>query len=271
MVSVVGEASANAAATERTGTTARTTSTAATGAALRRLTREQIAAYERDGYLVVEDVFPPDELEAIDQEIDRLIAAPGNESEQRGRGGWIYDVARKSELTRSLAEDERLLDLIQDVVKPGIAIHSSKLVTKLPHSEEICHWHQDESYYRKEEDPATHSRARMSVWVPLQDATPDNGCLWVVPGTHRHGIDEWVWQDSGTCQKRITSHEYAEQNAVCVPIRAGSVVLFSAWTWHHSKNNHTDHVRRAFIISYQEATLDRGAGQQWRILRPAAG
>ena len=56
-----------------------------------------------------------------------------------------------------------------------------------------------------------------------------------------------------------------------LPVRAGSVVLFSAWLWHHSKNNETDQVRRAYIVSYQEATLKKGAGEQWKVLRPAAG
>ncbi|HEU5316803.1 MAG TPA: phytanoyl-CoA dioxygenase family protein [Chloroflexota bacterium] len=236
---------------------------------VRRLSEAEVAAYWRDGYVVVPGVFGAAELGEIDAEIDRLITVPGNEAANEGRGGWIYDVARKSEITRQFAEDGRLLDLVEGVVSPGIAIHSTKLVTKLPRSNEICHWHQDEAYYRKDEDERTHSSRRMSVWVPLQDATLENGCLWVVPGTHRQGIDEWTWQDSGTCQKRVNAHEWAEAHAIPVPVAAGSAVLFTAWTWHHSKNNTTERVRRAFIVSYQEATLTKGAGEQFRVLRPA--
>ena len=233
-----------------------------------RLTPTQRAAYERDGYVAVPGIFPQAELETIDHEIDRLVTVPGVAAGPK-RQGWIYDIARRSEITRTFAEDERLLALIEDVVRPGIAIHSTKLVTKVPHSQDICHWHQDEAFYLKADDPETHSRARMSVWVPLQEADERNGCLWVVPGSHRWGIDEWTWQDSGTCQKRIDRHEYADQHAVALPVSAGSAVLFSAWTWHHSKNNQTDRVRRAFIVSYQEATLRRGAGEQWKVLCPA--
>jgi ectoine hydroxylase-related dioxygenase (phytanoyl-CoA dioxygenase family) len=241
----------------------------AAGRTTPQLSPEQRVAYERDGYVVVDDVFSADELEKIDWEIDRLVTVPGNEATNAGRGGWIYDVARKSAITRDFAEDPRLLSLVEGVVYPGLAIHSSKLVTKLPRSHEICHWHQDEAYYRKDEEPATHSTRRMSVWVPLQDATLENGCLWVVPGTHAWGIDEWVWQDTGTCQKRITRHEYAEQHAIPLPVKAGAVVLFTAWTWHHSKHNRTDRVRRAFIVSYQEATVGTGHAREWRTLRPA--
>jgi phytanoyl-CoA hydroxylase len=243
---------------------------AAGATAARTLSAEERLAYERDGYVMVPKVFPANELAAIDQELDRLIAIPGMESSNPGRAGWIYDVARKSEMTRQFAEDERLLALVEAVVYPGLAIHSSKLVTKPPHTQEICHWHQDESFYMKPEDSSTHSKRRMSVWVPLQDATLDNGCLWVVPGSHKWGIEEWVWQDNGTCQKRITKHEWAEQHAIPLPVEAGSVVLFTAWTWHHSKNNHTDGIRRAYIVSYQEGTLPKGAGEQWKVLRAAS-
>jgi phytanoyl-CoA hydroxylase len=249
-------------------TTARPAPRSPTGARAVRLKPEQRAQYGRDGYTVLHEVLPAAELAALDAELDRLITTPGNEAGPR-RQGWIYDVARKSELTRRLAEDERLLGVVGEVVSPGIAIHSTKLVTKVPHSQDICHWHQDEAYYRKEDDPRTHSEQRMSVWVPLQEATLENGCLWVVPGSHRWGIDDWTWQDSGTCQKRINRHEWAEAHAIPLPVEAGSVVLFSAWTWHHSKDNATDRIRRAFIVSYQEATVEKGAGEQWRILRPA--
>ena len=56
-------------------------------------------------------------------------------------------MARKSELARRFAQDERLLSLVQDLVRPGLAIHSTKLVPKAPHSDDVCHWHQDEAYY----------------------------------------------------------------------------------------------------------------------------
>ena len=109
----------------------------------------------------------------------------------------------------------------------------------------------------------------MSVWVPLQDAHRRNGGLWVVPGSHRWGIDAYHMVETGQCRKVIDREAYAEAHAVPLTVQAGSVVLFSAWLWHHSKNNETDRVRRAFIVSYQEATVPKGAGEQWQVLRPA--
>jgi ectoine hydroxylase-related dioxygenase (phytanoyl-CoA dioxygenase family) len=234
----------------------------------RRLAAQERLAYERDGYVVVPDVFAAEELAAIDREIDRLIAEPGNEA-TGPRAGWIFQVARRSDLAAAFAEDERLLALIKDVVVPGVAIHSTKLVTKLPHSDEVCHWHQDEAFYLKPDDPATYSRTRMSVWVPLQEAAVDNGCLWVVPGSHTWGLEDYTVVDHGTCVRKIDREAYAREHGIPVPVDAGAVVLFNAYTWHSSQGNRTARVRRAFIVSYQEASVPKGLGQQWKILRPA--
>jgi phytanoyl-CoA hydroxylase len=244
------------------------TSPAENATHLRHLTAQERAAYHEQGYVVVPNVFPADELDAIDREIDRLLEEPGNDA-----GGihptWIFKIHQKSEMAARFAEDERLLALVEGVVSPGLAIHSTKLVPKPPHSNDVCHWHQDEAFYFREDDPDTVSRTRMSVWVPLQSAHERNGGLWVVPGSHRWGIDPYHMVDTGQCRKVIDREAYANEHAVPLRVSAGSVVLFSAWTWHHSKNNQTDRVRRAFIVSYQEATVPKGAGDQWKVLRPA--
>ena len=129
----------------------------------RRLSAAERRTYDDQGYVVVPRVFPADELEAIDTEIDRLLTEPGNDA-----GGihptWVSQVARRSELARRFAEDERLLALIEEIVQPGIAIHSTKLVPKPPHSDDVCHWHQDDAFYIKPDDPGTFSQTRMSVW-----------------------------------------------------------------------------------------------------------
>ncbi len=61
----------------------------------------------------------------------------------------------------------------------------------------------------------------------------------------------------------------AHQFGAAAAVPAGSMVLFSAWTWHHSKGNRTNWVRRAFILSYQEATVGTDHAGKWRTLRPA--
>jgi ectoine hydroxylase-related dioxygenase (phytanoyl-CoA dioxygenase family) len=252
----------------------------------RRLSAEERRQYDELGYVIIPDVIPPHELEAIDKEIDRLLAKM--EAERRARGearearearaalpsghheetGSILQLGLRSPVCQQVAEDGRVMTLIEDVVKPGIAIYSVKLIAKPPFSEIPCHWHQDDAYYVKQ----AQSETRMSVWVPLQDAHEQNGCLWIVPGSHAWGLQEHANKSYGQCRLSMDEAEIQEvldKQSVPVPVKAGSAVLFSALLWHGSKGNQTAAVRRAFITSYQEATVPRGNGDQWKIVRPA--
>ncbi len=190
--------------------------------------------------------------------------ARGNNNHEES--GSILQLGLRSEVCQRVAEDARVLDLIEGIVQPGIAIYSVKLIAKPPHADIVCHWHQDDAYYVKQSE----SQTRMSVWVPLQDAHERNGCLWVMPESHKWGLQSHTSYDYGLCRTAMRYEDVDVSKAIPVPVTAGSAVLFSALLWHYSKGNETDAVRRAFITSYQEATVARGNGDQWKILREAA-
>jgi phytanoyl-CoA hydroxylase len=233
---------------------------------MRKLTAEELNHYDEYGYVVVENYFSADELFEMNKELDQLGESNDTRLQVQGEHeGFIYQLALLTEKTKGFAEDDRILMLIEDIVKPGISIFSSKLLTKLPHSESVCHWHQDDAYYTEVVD----SNTRMSVWVPLQDTTEENGCLWVVPGSHKAGLMAVAPKDYGTCRKALDEEKVDLSKAIPVPMKAGSVILFHAMLWHSSKGNSTDQIRRAFIISYQEATVPKGRGKQFVVLRPA--
>ncbi len=232
-----------------------------TETALRKLNADELAVYREQGYVIVPDVFPLEELAEIDREIDRLQDAQRNTGRNKG---WVMQLGLRSEITRQFVQDERVLTLIENIVKPGISIYSAKLTAKVPHSNDICHWHQDNAYYNTK----TLSETRMSTWIPLQNADETNGCLWVVPGSHKGGVATHG-PFGGQCPKCMGPADLMFDDAIPCPVKAGDILLFDAYLWHHSKGNQTDHVRRAFIVSYQEATVPRGNGDQYKILRPA--
>ncbi|MCZ6635247.1 MAG: phytanoyl-CoA dioxygenase family protein [bacterium] len=226
-----------------------------------KLTSEELSTYHEQGYVLLHDVFPKDELEAMDREMDRIQAT----QEDLGRNpGWVMQLGLRSEVTQQFARDERVLTLIEDIVKPGISIFSGKLTAKSPRSDEICHWHQDDAYYNAQAP----SETRMSTWIPLQDTDEENGCMWVVPGSHKGGVVAHG-PYGGQCPKCMGSADLMFDDAILCPVKMGDMLLFSACLWHHSKGNRTDRVRRAFIVSYQEATVPRGNGKQYTVLRPA--
>ncbi len=228
-----------------------------------KLSADQIAAYRRDGYILIDDVLPWREIDTINREIERLRTEKSdNDANQRD---VILRLGLKSELTQQMCRDERILTLIEDLVKPGIAIYSAKLFEKRPQDATICHWHQDDAYYTQN----SHCDCRMSVWIPLQDCDESNGCVWVVPGSHRHGLKpaNMIGDDTGHCELAFAHGTAEVEGAIPVPMKAGSVLLFHALLQHRSLGNHTDHPRRAFIVSYQDALTPRGNHDQHKILR----
>ena len=260
-----------------------------TVARTRTLTAEERRTYDELGYVIVPDVFPADELEEIDREIDRLLIKLEGERRARGEAraeqakrdggptaglgghheetGSILQLGLRSPVCQQVAEDARVMDLIEEIVAPGIAIYSVKLIAKPPFMDVPCHWHQDDAYYVKQ----SQSQTRMSVWVPLQDAHEQNGCLYVVPKSHEWGLQKHENKDFGQCRYSMDEDEIREvldKQAIPVPVKAGSAVLFSALLWHGSKGNQTSTVRRAFITSYQEVG-PRGNGDQWKVVRAA--
>ena len=227
------------------------------------LNSQQTAEYYENGFVEVPEVFGRQELTRIDAEIDQLRA---DEQQREGQSrNFILGLGLRSPITRALCEDERLLTLIEDLVQPGIAIYSAKMSEKLPHDDNVCHWHQDDAYYSQK----SASDCRMSIWIPLQDCDVSNGCVWMVPGSHRRGLREWEKRAEGSCALAFADGRDEVEGAVPCPIRAGSVLLFHALTWHRSLGNSTDATRRSFIISYQDALAQRGNGAQHRIVRPA--
>lgn len=228
-----------------------------------KLTAEQRARYERMGFVIVPEVFSRDELAEINAEIDRLRE---DASPERDSDYFIFSLGLRSPTTQAVCRDERILALIEDIVAPGIAIYSAKMVEKPAGDERPCHWHQDNAYY----NPHCASVCRMSIWLPLQDTDERNGGLWVVPGSHKGGVLPWEDRRStGECSRAFADGWEQREGAVPVRMKAGELLLFHADLQHRSLGNATDRPRRAFIVSYQEATAPRGNGAQHQVLRAA--
>ena len=225
------------------------------------LTETQLADYHHDGFVVADNVFPTDELDAIDNEIDRIQQ---ERTQSPHKNGWVMALGLASPITQNFCADERILDLVSSVVKPGISIYSAKLVAKEPFTTNICHWHQDDAYYSQHVD----SKTRMSVWIPLRDTTIEQGTIKVVPGSHKLGLQNHASRSDGTCRLSMPNNQNPDGQIHC-SVKAGSMLLFSALLWHASEGNQTPNRRRAFIVSYQEATVPSGNGKQYKILRPA--
>ena len=110
-------------------------------------------------------------------------------------------------------------------------------------------WHQDERYI------PTRDRSLVGAWIAIDDATIDNGCLWVVPGSHRNGY-LYPTADHGRPDEYDSSDQAQgvdEADGIAVEVPAGSVVFFNGYLLHRSLKNRTNGFRRALVNHYLNA------------------
>jgi phytanoyl-CoA hydroxylase len=160
--------------------------------------------------------------------------------------------------TFRLLTNQRLLDAVEDSVGPEIYSNPVQHIRmKLPKraiapgkyqfsgAVAKVDWHQDNGVILPEADEAT----ILTVWLPLNDATIENGCLQVIPRSHRDGLTDHCPTQNGM---RIPNRLLALERARPLPMRAGSVLFMTQRTVHSSLDNVTeDEVRLSFDLRYQ--------------------
>ena len=110
----------------------------------------------------------------------------------------------------------------------------------------------------------------MSILVTLDAATVENGCLWVVPGSHKSGAIP-CYQDRGVQGRLYTDVErYAGADPVPFELAAGSVIYFHGDIIHGSQSNCSDECRRALVLTYQPGGLPRWQHEDVRAIPASA-
>lgn len=109
-------------------------------------------------------------------------------------------------------------------------------------------WHQDEHPI------PTRDRSLTGVWMPLTDATLDNGCLWIIPDSHKSGIIYERYEHNLPDVDSMTiARGFDDSSAIPVEMKAGSVLFFSGYLLHSSKKNVSQTYRPALTMHYCSA------------------
>ena len=217
----------------------------------RALSPEHIQTYHDDGFIVLEDFFSPEEVEVL-----RAAEASPEIQTALEEGGIKHQTVHLLELTvrhpafLELARDPRIIACIQPLLGEDIQLQHSKLATKpVTKGAGAFGWHQDIMYY-------PHSNTSLlSVFVYLDDATPENGCMSMVKGSHRlgplrHHDDQGHFL--GAC---LETHLWENNPGQVVPVspRAGAISIHHCLTLHGSPPNHSGRPRRGIVFSYRAA------------------
>jgi phytanoyl-CoA hydroxylase len=212
------------------------------------VTPDQVRAFDEQGFFVIEDAFDADELQRLDKAIHpgeqrvRELLAQFPDGRISVAGVDTQTVAPHMVLTsdhiRDFCSTPLLGGICRDLVGPDARLYWDQAVYKQAHSAEPVLWHQDNGY------TFVQPQAYLTCWIAITDATPDNGCIRVMPGVHRNGtlrhretpIGMECWGDA--------------EASVEVPVSAGSIVVFTSLTPHSTAPNRTDDVRKAYIVQY---------------------
>jgi phytanoyl-CoA hydroxylase len=218
-------------------------------APFRLITDQQATAYNRDGFLVIEDVFDNDVIDALIAELDPLEVA-AEELQRRQESGqpgisradeimFSAHIVKHSETARAFTHAKFFQDLTYDLLGPDVRLYWDQLVYKKPGNAQVFPWHQDNGY------TFIQPQQYLTCWVALSDADEDNGCPWVLPGAHREGTYRHRWTDIG-----FDCTPEQSQQRKSAPVRKGGVVVFSSLTPHMTGPNLSNRLRKTYIVQF---------------------
>jgi ectoine hydroxylase-related dioxygenase (phytanoyl-CoA dioxygenase family) len=143
-----------------------------------------------------------------------------------------------------------IVDVLTQVIGPNVKAMQSMLFVKAAGKPGQA-WHQDEDYI------PTRDRSLTGAWISLDQATVENGCLWVIPGSHKHGIlwdQEWHGDKRFDCSHESVGFPYTEKDGIPVEVPVGAVVFFNGYLLHRSLPNRSKSgFRRALVNHYMSA------------------
>ena len=125
--------------------------------------------------------------------------------------------------------------------------HHNCMMTKQPQYSTATGWHRDSRYWQ-------FARADLvSAWLALGNETVENGCLWVIPGTHKLTLHEGQLDDVQFLKKDHPDNQDLLKQAVAVPLQQGDVLLFHSQLFHAAGNNQTQQTKFSLVFTYHAA------------------
>ncbi|MET1007003.1 MAG: phytanoyl-CoA dioxygenase family protein [Propionibacteriaceae bacterium] len=226
------------------------------------VTPELVDYFHENGFALLRDALSPDEVAEINEEALRLcrgdlgtiadtsFADDNSDEAVLRRYLCIHYPHKMSDVALRALQNQRIVDALVGVIGPNVKAMQSMLFIKSEGKPGQA-WHQDEFFI------PTRDRSLTAVWIALDDATIENGCLWVLPGSHRRGVIYPAREQDDPrfdCTTEAFDFPYTDDQSVPVEIPAGTAVIFNGYLLHRSLENSGAHgYRRALANHYMSA------------------
>lgn len=230
----------------------------AAGAAL---AAERVRRFNEQGFLTLVDLVGAADLEQLQAVLPDLFAARAGRAE-----GAHYDLVTDDAETgrhllptiinpqnyaaslRGLELQRNCLELARQLLGPDAAPSFQHAILKPPFEGSETPWHQDDAY-RSDVHFAYNS---LSIWIPLQQVTVENGCMVYLPQSHRRGLlQHRSLHDDSRIAGLECAAEFGRHTAVACPLPAGGATVHHCRTLHYAAPNRTDSARYAYILVFE--------------------
>jgi hypothetical protein len=219
-------------------------------------------AWARDGVLVRDGMFAPQEVAALKAEAAAICRGQrgpvdglpedrsGDDDAVTARCLAIHFPHKISTAVSAMVTHPSIVAVLSEIIGPNVKAMQTMLFVKHAGKPGQA-WHQDENFI------PTRDYSLVAAWIALDDATPENGCLWAHPGSHRAGV---LWPDGAHGDARFDpvkeahGFPFPREGGMALPVKAGGVVFFDGYLLHRSLPNVTAAgFRRALVTHYMLA------------------
>lgn len=209
----------------------------------------EIARYQQNGYLVPRYRLAQETLDQMRHSYDKLLANNpdissdfmlGPHLEQPGAQG-----VRGSRQWLEFATQPEILDIAEQLIGEDLILWGTTIFGKPAHIGKATPWHQDGDYY------PIRPLETLTVWIALDDASRDNGCMHFIPGSHKSRMTfSHHWQDGDglTINQVCDAQHFDESTAHDLVLEAGQMSFHDVYMIHGSRANSSGRRRAAFVI-----------------------
>jgi hypothetical protein len=205
----------------------------------RRLTIYEVDQYKRQGFLKITGLAPAGDIARIKQIIDAIYASHGRQY------GTIGSVVRFAPELRDTAVFRSCLAIAKQVMGRTTLFAGDNTLYKEPHGTHGTPWHQDGAFHGKYFPNNT-----VAFWIPLQDATLENGCLHYIP-LHQHQVLLPHHPYYPNDYESMMTDEVNPAEAVACPLFAGDATVHGPLTPHSALPNNTEFIRRTWLLTFR--------------------
>ncbi|WP_433290141.1 ectoine hydroxylase [Pseudonocardia sp. CA-142604] len=237
------------------------------------LSPDELAAHERDGFVTVPELLTPAEVATYSAELDRLASDPAIREDERTvvektsqQVRSIFEVHRISDAVAALVADERVAGRARQILGSDVYVHQSRINYKPGFGGGGFYWHSDFETWHAEDGMPT-PRA-VSISIALTENYPHNGCLMIMPGSHRtfvacvgetpadHYKESLREQEIGTPDPESLTTLADRHGIAMLTGAAGSATLFDSNCMHGSASNITPYSRSNIFVVFN--SVDNG-------------